>query len=72
VHCVVAKQVLRYLCGTMDYGLDYLRGDGVRLVGYTGSAVVSWFSQKQKTVTLSSAEAEYMVASQASCEAIWP
>ena len=36
-----------------------------------GSAVVSWFSRKQKSVALSSAEAEYMVASQASCEAIW-
>ena len=36
-----------------------------------GSAVVSWFSRKQKSVALSSSEAEYMVASQASCEAIW-
>ena len=36
-----------------------------------GSAVVSWFSRKQKSVALSSAEAEYMVASQASCEAFW-
>jgi hypothetical protein len=37
VHWVAAKHVLRYLCGTVDYGLDYLRGDGVRLVGYTDS-----------------------------------
>jgi len=36
-----------------------------------GSVVVSSFSQKQKSVTLSSSEAEYMAASQASCEAIW-
>jgi hypothetical protein len=27
--------MLMYLCGTVDYGLDYLRGDGVRLVGHT-------------------------------------
>jgi hypothetical protein len=33
--------------------------------------VVSRFSRKQKSVALSSAEAEYMAASQASCEALW-
>eukprot|EP00253_Pinus_taeda_P007659 PITA_07659 len=36
-----------------------------------GLAVVSWFIQKQKSVALSSSEAEYMAANQASCEAIW-
>ena len=35
------------------------------------SAVVSWFRRKQQLVALSSAEAEYMVANLASCEAIW-
>jgi hypothetical protein len=92
VHWVAAKHVLRYLCGMVDYGLDYHRGDGVRLVGYIdsdwvgcvsdrkstsgccfglGSTVISWFSRKQKSVALSSAEAEYMAANQASCEALW-
>jgi hypothetical protein len=89
---VAAKHVLKYLCGTVDYGLDYHRGDGVRLVGYTdsdwagcvsdrkstsgccfglGSIVVSWFSRKQKSVALSSANDDYMETSQASCEALW-
>jgi hypothetical protein len=35
VYWVATKHVLRYLCGTVVYGLDYLRGDKVRLVGYT-------------------------------------
>jgi hypothetical protein len=29
--------VLSYLKGTMDYGLDYVRGDGFRLIGYIDS-----------------------------------
>ena len=91
MHWVETKHVLMYLCGTIEYGLDYQRGDGVRLVGYTdsdwagcvsdrkstsgcclglGSTVVSWFSRKQKSVALSSAEAEYMVSNQANCEAL--
>jgi hypothetical protein len=92
VHSVAVKHVLRYLFGMVYYGLDYHRGDGVCLVGYTdsdwagcfsdrkstsgccfglGSAVVSWFSRKQKSVALSLAKDEYMAASQASCEALW-
>ena len=36
-----------------------------------GSVVVSWYSRKQRSVALSSVEAEYMAASQVACEAIW-
>eukprot|EP00253_Pinus_taeda_P014846 PITA_14846 len=92
VHWVATKHILRYLQGTVDYGMDYKQGDGERFAGYTdydcagcasdrkstsgccfglGLAVVSWFSRKQQLVALSSAEAEYMAASLASCEAIW-
>ena len=93
VHWVVAKHMLHYLAGTMDFGLDYRRSEGIRLVVYKnsnwadsvadrkstfgccfnlGSTAVSWFNQKQKSVALSSVEAEYMAASLASCEALWP
>ena len=36
-----------------------------------GSATVSWYNRKKRSVALSSIEAEYMNASQATCEAIW-
>eukprot|EP00253_Pinus_taeda_P033466 PITA_33466 len=36
-----------------------------------GSTAVSWYIRKERSVALSSAEAKYMVASLAACEAIW-
>jgi hypothetical protein len=36
-----------------------------------GSTVVSWYSKKQRSMALSSTEAEYMAVSQVACEAIW-
>eukprot|EP00253_Pinus_taeda_P033268 PITA_33268 len=36
-----------------------------------GSATISWYNRKQRSVAFSSAKAEYMVISQGTCEAIW-
>ena len=36
-----------------------------------GTSVVSWVSKKQPIVTLSQAEAEYVVTTRAICQAIW-
>lgn len=36
-----------------------------------GSEVGSWYNKNQRSVELISAEEEYMVASQETCEAIW-
>ena len=33
--------------------------------------MISWFSRKQSRIALSTAEAEYVVACSASCEAVW-
>eukprot|EP00253_Pinus_taeda_P029937 PITA_29937 len=90
-HWIGAKNLLRYLCGTISHGLRYT-GEDVRLLGYTdadwagsvvdqkstseccfslGSALISWMSRKQKSVALSTAKAEYIAASMASCEVVW-
>jgi hypothetical protein len=37
VHWIVVKHVIRYLRGTVEYGLRYLGGDGVRLQRYLDS-----------------------------------
>ena len=49
VHWVAAKHALRYLQGTVDYGLDYRQGDGVRLAGYTDSDWASLASDRKST-----------------------
>ena len=36
-----------------------------------GSGVISWLSRKQSCVALSIAEAEFVTACSASCEAVW-
>lgn len=38
---------------------------------YLGASPVTWLSQKQKVMALSSCEAEYIAASPAECEGVW-
>jgi hypothetical protein len=92
VHIVAAKHMMRYLKGTLDFGLYYTRDHDFRLSGYTdsdgsgsvsdrkstsgcrfslSSSMISWYSRKQFSIAPSMAEAEYIVACSASCEAIW-
>jgi hypothetical protein len=74
VHFVSAKHVMRYLKGTLDFGLYYNGDQDFRLIGYTdldwtgsvsdrkstseccfnlGSAMTSWQSRKQSSISLS-------------------
>ena len=91
-HLIVANHILRYLRGTIHYGVKYKLNQKINLEGYVdsnwvgnainrkinsrccfsmGSGVISWFSRKQFCLALSTAEAEYVVACSASCEALW-
>ncbi|CAL2254019.1 unnamed protein product [Prunus armeniaca] len=91
-HYGTAKRVLRYIQGTIDFGIEYHKGKEVVLIGYCdsdwsgsqddmrstsgyafsfGSGVFSWASVKQHNVALSTTEAEYVSASEATTQAIW-
>ena len=91
-HLIAAKRILRYVKGSLGFGLMYRQNMQFSLCGFvdadwagdindrrsttgycfnTGSAVVSWCSKKQRTIALSSTEAEYMAATMATQECIW-
>lgn len=90
-HWVAAKRVLRYLKGTADVGLRFLKStesltgfvdadwancldDRRSYTGYAfilGGGPISWESRKQRTVALSSTEAEYMALTEATKEAMY-
>jgi hypothetical protein len=91
-HWIAANHVLRYIRGTINYGLRYTASNDIQLHGFTdsdwagsaedgkstsgmcfslGSAMISWSSKKQKSVALSTVEAEYMAACEACIEAVW-
>ncbi|KAG6486758.1 hypothetical protein ZIOFF_055337 [Zingiber officinale] len=93
MHYKVVKQILRYLKGTIHFGLTYMKGpQEISIFGYSDSdlagdldgrkntsgmtfyfneSLVSWNSQKQKIVALSSCEVEFMAATTAACHALW-
>lgn len=93
LHQLAAKRILRYVKGTLNFGLVYKKTSSVNsIVGYSdsdlgghsddrrstggmvfylNSSLVSWGSQKQRCIALSSCEAEFMAATAAACQAIW-
>ncbi|XP_048231277.1 secreted RxLR effector protein 161-like [Ricinus communis] len=92
MHMLAIKRCLRYLKGTVDYGILYKRGGTEELVGFIDSdyagdlegrkstsgyvffmnkSAVAWLSKKQPIVTLSTTEAEFIVAASCACQAVW-
>ena len=93
LHMNAVKRILRYVKGTVNYGLIYEQGTGNYLLsGYSDSdlagcvedrkstggmvfylndSLITWVSQKQRCVALSSCEAEFMAANAAACQGVW-
>ncbi|XP_074349239.1 secreted RxLR effector protein 161-like [Apium graveolens] len=77
MHLNTVKRILRYVKGTMGFGLVDLAGhiDDRKSTGgmvfYLNESLITWVSQKQRCVALSSCEAEFMAATAAACQAIW-
>lgn len=92
LHLQSAKRILRYLKGTIDFGVFYKKGGNEELIAYTdsdyagdlddrkstsgyvfmlSSGAMSWSSKKQPVVSLSTTEAEFIVATSCACQAIW-
>ncbi|XP_042752259.1 secreted RxLR effector protein 161-like [Lactuca sativa] len=64
----------RRLIGYSDSSHNVDPDDGKSTTGhifYYGSSPISWCSQKQDTVVLSSCEVEFMAATATACQAIW-
>ena len=91
-YLIVAKRILRYVKGTLEYGLFYKENVYFSFHGYAeedwagnvidrrstsgycfsiGSAMISWCSKRQQTISLSSTEAKYVAATVAAQECIW-
>lgn len=86
-YLTAVKRMFPYLMGTVNVALKYEQSESGTVIGFsdadwardqddrrstTGNILfLSWFSKKQATVALSTAEAEYVALSQAAQEGTW-
>ncbi|XP_074327032.1 secreted RxLR effector protein 161-like [Apium graveolens] len=93
MHMNAVKRILRYIKGTLQFGLTYTQKSGNNIltgfsdsdlaghledrrstngfVFYLNKNLITWVSQKQRCIALSSCEAEFMAATTAACQGIW-
>ena len=91
-HLAAVKRIIKYVSGTIDFGIWYSFDTNPSLVGFCdadwagnaedrkstsggcfflGNNLVSWFSKKQNSISLSTAEAEYIAAGSSCTQLIW-
>ena len=84
-HLTADKRIIRYINGTSNYGIWYSRDSNECLAGYSnadrkstsggwfylGNNLVLWMSKKKNLVSLSTAEAEYIVTESCCAQLLW-
>ncbi|XP_031102051.1 secreted RxLR effector protein 161-like [Ipomoea triloba] len=91
-HVKAVKRILKYVKGTLNYGIWFSNDTNLSLVGFSdadwagnaddrkstlggcffiGKNLVSWLSKKQNSISLSTAEAEYIAAGGACTQLLW-
>ncbi|CAM8944471.1 unnamed protein product [Rhodiola kirilowii] len=91
-HLLQVKRIIKYVCGTVEFGIWYTKDTNSHLVGFCdadwagsaedrkstsggcfflGNNLVSWFSKKQNSISLSTAEAEYIAAGSWCTQLLW-
>lgn len=93
MHVTAVKRILKYLKGTMDYGIfPDLQANNLKFSAYSdadyagdivhrkstsgscfllGKSIISWSSEMQRCTAQSTAESEYIAASEAARELVW-
>ncbi|CAM8991073.1 unnamed protein product [Rhodiola kirilowii] len=91
-HLLQVKRIIKFVSGTVDFGIWYTKDTNPYLVGYCdadwagnaedwkstsggcfflGNNLVSWFSKKQNSISLSTAEAGYIAAGSYCTQLLW-
>lgn len=91
-HLSAVKRIIKYVSGTLNYGIWFTHDTTANLAGYTdanwagcaddrkstsgecfyiGNNLVSWLSKKHNSISLSTAEAEYIAAGSGCTQLLW-
>ncbi|XP_019089082.1 PREDICTED: uncharacterized protein LOC109127931 [Camelina sativa] len=91
-HLLAVKKIIKYVKGTMNFGISFTKDTNTSLSGYCdadwagsvddrrstsggcffmGNNLISWHSKKQNSVSLSTAEAEYIALGSYCTQLLW-
>ncbi|KAL0559459.1 hypothetical protein IC582_004070 [Cucumis melo] len=77
IHFPTVKRILRYLCGTPTFGINFRKDDTSDIrsisgfIAFLGSNPISWSFRKQPTVSCFSTKAEYRSLATTTADLYW-